>query len=356
MLEFPSSAHEQDEHQGEDIMGADNPDSHPLTRRALVAGAAAGTFALASEPASAQRCPAVPPARTRGPLVWLDMDQHELDESYDQSVYAFNQQHIADRRSERNEVALKVLGMPDRVAYGPAEIEKVDIYKGKRANAPVLIYLHGGAWRNGRSAQNAYLAEPFVKAGAHFIAVEFNNVGETDGDIGVMVDQCRRAVAWVYRNATSFGGDPNALYLSGHSSGGHLAGCVVITEWEKQGLPRDLLKGALLGSGMYDLKPPRLSARSRYVKFTDATEEALSAQRHLDRVHTPLVLVHGTNETPDFQRQTRDFHAALRAAGKPVMLIVAKGYNHFELGESLGNPYGVMGRAAFEMMKLATAV
>jgi arylformamidase len=330
--------------------------SDKLSRRALIAGAAAGTVALAAEPASAQRCPAVPPPRTKGPLVWLDMDQHELDESYDQSVYAFNQQHIAERRSERNEVALKVLGKPERVAYGPAEIEKVDIYKSRRANAPVMIYVHGGAWRNGRSAQNAYLAEPFVKAGAHFINVEFNNVGEVDGDIGVMVDQCRRAVAWVYRSAASFGGDPNALYLSGNSSGGHLAGCVVITEWEKQGLPRDILKGALLGSGMYDLKPPRLSARSRYVKFTDAMEEALSAQRHLDKIHTPLVLVHGTLETPDFQRQTRDFHAALRAAGKPVTLIVAKGHNHFELGESLGNPYGVMGRAAFEMMKLATAV
>jgi arylformamidase len=330
--------------------------SAKLSRRALIASAAAGTVALAAEPASAQRCPAVPPPRTKGPLVWLDMDQHELDESYDQSVYAFNQQHIAERRSERNEVALEVLGKPERVAYGAAEIEKVDIYKTRRPNAPVLIYIHGGAWRNGRSAQNAYLAEPFVKAGAQFINVEFNNVGETDGDIGVMVDQCRRAVAWVYRNAASFGGDPNALYLSGHSSGGHLAGCVVITEWEKQGLPRDILKGALLGSGMYDLKSPRLSARSRYVKFTDAIEEALSAQRHLDRVHTPLVLVYGTLETPDFQRQTRDFHAALRAAGKPVTLIVAKGYNHFELGESLGNPYGVKGRAAFEMMKLATAV
>jgi arylformamidase len=329
---------------------------HSITRRAMVAGGAAGAVVLAGEPASAQRCPAEPPPRAKGPLVWLDMDQRELDESYDQSVYAFNQQHIADRRSERNEVALKVLGNPERVAYGTAELEKVDIYKARRANAPVMIYVHGGAWRSGRSAQNAYLAEPFVKAGAHFINVEFNNVGEVDGDIGVMVDQCRRAVAWIYRNAGSFGGDPNALYLSGHSSGGHLAGCVVITEWEKQGLPRDLLKGALLGSGMYDLKAPRQSARSRYVRFTDAMEEALSAQRHLDRVHTPLTLVHGTLETPDFMRQTRDFHAALRAAGKPVTLIVAKGYNHFELGESLGNPYGAMGRAAFELMKLTTAV
>jgi arylformamidase len=329
---------------------------HNITRRALVAGGGAVAVVLAGEPASAQRCPAEPPARAKGPLVWLDMDQHELDESYDQSVYAFNQQHVADRRSERNEIALKVLGKPERVAYGTAEIEKVDIHKARRANAPVMIYVHGGAWRSGRSAQNAYLAEPFVKAGAHFINVEFNNVGEVDGDIGVMVDQCRRAVAWVYRNAASFGGDPNALYLSGHSSGGHLAGCIVITEWEKQGLPRDLLKGALLGSGMFDLKAPRLSARSRYIKFTDAMEEALSAQRHLDRIHTPLVLVHGTLETPDFMRQTRDFHAALRAAGKPVTLIVAKGHNHFELGESLANPYGAMGRAAFEMMKLTTAV
>jgi arylformamidase len=327
-----------------------------LTRRALIAGAAAGTLGLAAEPASAQRCPAEPPPRAKGPLVWLDMDQQELDESYDQSVYAFNQQHIAARREERNEFVLKLLGKPDRVAYGAAEIEKVDIYKTRRANAPVLIYIHGGAWRNGRSAQSAYLAEPFVKAGAHFIAVDFNNVGEVNGDIGAMVDQCRRAVAWIYRNAMSFGGDPSALYLSGHSSGGHLAGCVVITEWEKQGLPRDILKGAILGSGMYDLKAPRLSARSRYVNFTDAMEEALSAQRHLDRVHTPLVLVHGTLETPDFQRQSRDFNATLRAAGKPVTLIVAKGHNHFEIGESLGNPYGVMGRAAFEMMKLATAV
>src|SRR5262247_2717830 len=143
--------------------------SDKLSRRTLIAGAAAGTVALGSEPASAQRCPAVPPPRTKGPAIWLDMDQHELDESYDQSVYAFNQQHITDRRSERNDLVLKLLGKPERVAYGTAEIEKVDIYKSRRANAPVMIYLHGGAWRNGRSAQNAYLAEPFVKAGAHFI-------------------------------------------------------------------------------------------------------------------------------------------------------------------------------------------
>ena len=132
-----------------------------------------------------------------------------------------------------------------------------------------MIFLHGGQWRGGTSAQGAYHAEPFVKAGAHFINVEFNNLPETNSDLNPMVDQCRRAVAWIYRNAKSFGGDPNALYLSGFSSGSHLGGCVVITEWEKQGLPRDILKGAVLASGMYDLKPVRLSSVPRFVTIDD---------------------------------------------------------------------------------------
>jgi arylformamidase len=280
------------------------------------------------------------------------MDQVELDEAYDQSVYAFNQANITERREANNEKVLAIIGKPDRVAYGPAEIEKVDIYKTKRPNAPTLIYIHGGSWRNGRSSQVAYMAEPYIKAGAHFVAVDFNNVLENNGDLFPMVDQCRRAVAWVYRNAASFGGDPNQLYLCGHSSGGHLGGCVVITEWEKLGVPRDTLKGALLGSGMYDLKAPRLSKRGQYVKFTDAMEQELSAQRHLDRIHTPIVLTHGTLETPDFQRQTRDFYAAVKAAGKPVQLLVGEGYNHFEMLETLANPYGLLGRAVLAQMGL----
>jgi arylformamidase len=75
----------------------------------------------------------------------------------------------------------------------------------------------------------------------------------------------------------------------------------------------------------------------------------------VDKIHTPIVLAHGTLETPEFQRQTREFAAALRAAGRPVKLIVGKGYNHYEIGETLGNPYAVLGRAALETMKLTTA-
>jgi len=82
-------------------------------------------------------------------------------------------------------------------------------------------------------------------------------------------------------------------------------------------------------------------------------EDALSAQRHLDRIVCPVTVLHGTLETPEFQRQTRDFAAAMKAAGKPVRLIVGTGYNHFEIGETLNNPYGPFGRAALETMRLA---
>jgi arylformamidase len=103
---------------------------------------------------------------------------------------------------------------------------------------------------------------------------------------------------------------------------------------------------------MYELEPVRRSKRSSYVTFTDAMVEKLSAQRHLDGLQTPLVLAYGTCETPEFQRQTRDFAAALKAAGKPVQLIVGQNYNHFEIGATLDNPYGPFGRAALEMMRL----
>src|SRR5262249_24947135 len=185
------------------------------------------------------------------------------------------------------------------------------------------------------------------------VILDFINVDEAGGSLFPMVEQVRRAIGWVYRNAKTFRGDPERLYLSGHSSGSQIGACMVTTDWRTEGLPNNIFKGALLCSGMYDLRPVRLSKRSRYVKFTDEMEHALSAQRHLDRLDTPLILAHGTLETPEFQRQTRDFFAAVQAAGKPVQLLVGQGYNHFELLETLANPYGLLGRTVLAQMGLS---
>ncbi len=319
-------------------------------RRKFLGAGVAGVMLAAAGPALAQ----APAPRAKGPRVWLDLDQKELDDAYDQIVYAPNQPQITGRYATNSEITRARLGLPRRFAYGSAPVEGLDVFTTRRPNAPVNVFIHGGAWRGGLAKNYAFPAELFVHAGAHFVVLDFAPVQDFGGNLMMMAEQVRRAVAWVYRNAREFGGDPNRLYVSGHSSGAHLGGVVLVTDWQKDfNLPVDTVKGGLLCSGMYDLKPVRLSARSSYVKFTDEMEHALSTQRHLERLNCPVVVAHGTLETPEFQRQTRDFAAAAKAAGKPVQLLVAQGYNHFEIYETLASPFGFLGRAVLEQMKLA---
>jgi arylformamidase len=215
------------------------------------------------------------------------------------------------------------------------------------------VHIHGGAWRGGLASEYAFPAELFVRAGAHYVVLDFIDVVEAGGSLMPMASQVRRAIEWVYRNARSFGGDPNRVYVSGHSSGAHLAGVALTTNWPKEfNLPHDVVKGGLCCSGMFDLRPVRLSARSQYVRFTDEMEEALSPQRHLDRINCPIAVAYGTLETPEFRRQARDFADALKMAGKSAQLLVGEGYNHFEILETLTNPYGLLGRAALQQMQL----
>ena len=272
-----------------------------LTRRTVLKAACTVGATIVAATALAQQ-PTEQTSRVKGPRVWLDMDQKEIDDAYDQSVWAPNQPHVGKRRAAWSEWVRARL-KPERVAYGPTEIEQLDIYKTTVPNAPIQVFLHGGAWRGGSAKDSAYPAEMFVTAGAHYIAVDFIAVEKADGNLMTMADQVRRAVAWIYKNAASFGGDPNRVYVSGHSSGGHLAGVVMVTDWKKDfALPPDVVKGGLLMSGMYDLKPVRLSKRSAYVKFTDEMEQALSTQRHLDKLNAPIIVSHGTFASPEFQR------------------------------------------------------
>jgi arylformamidase len=88
------------------------------------------------------------------------------------------------------------------------------------------------------------------------------------------------------------------------------------------------------------------------VNFTPQTIDELSPERHLARLTAPVIVAHGTLETPEFQRQNRQFAAAVKAAGKPVTFLIGEGYNHFEMIETLASPYGLLGRAALQQMNL----
>ena len=324
----------------------------PVTRRAILGSAAA----MISSPALAQECRLGPPEHHKGPAVFMGYDQLELDAAYDQTYYEPLGRQTYARLASNSEAARARIGVPRRVAYGPTEIEKLDIYRTERPRAPIFVMIHGGNWISQEAKNFGFAAEMFVTAGAHYIVPDFSPAQDVGGDLGVMAAQVRRAIAWVYKNAAVFDGDPDRLYIGGHSSGGHLCGVALVTDWEKDfGIPATVLKGGLAMSGIYELAPVRLSFRRSNVNFTDAMIETMSAQRNIDKLNSPIILSFGTLETPEFQRQSRDFAAAVRAAGKPVQLITASNYTHATNLESLGNPYGHNGRAALALMKLTPA-
>lgn len=321
-----------------------------ITRRAALT---VGASLLAAPAFARPSCDLGLPDHVKGPIVWGDLDQDELDAAYNQEFYQPHTDAVNSRLSGLSFDLRIRRGYPERVAYGENPDEAMDIYRAPQAGGPVFIFIHGGIWLYLEASSAAFAAEMLLDRGASFVALDFSPVNELDGDLSRMADQVRRGIAWVVQNAESFGGDPEQVYIGGHSSGGHLAAVALTTDWVGEfGLPADAVKGGLCMSGMYDLEPVRLSWRNAYIAFTDAMENSMSPQRHIDRINVPVVVSYGTLETPEFQRQARDFVAALEAAGKPVQLVTGRSYFHQDMWETLGNPYGPNGRAALQMMGL----
>ena len=287
---------------------------------------------------------------TNAPKVWGGLTQAELDDAYDQSVYAANMATVAARYGSNSDVARSRLPTPERISYGPPAKSAFDFYRTTSDARPIQIFVHGGAWKATTAAQYAFLAECFTKAGAHLAILDFDWVQDHDGDLMPVADQITDAILWIAQNAQQIGGDTGQIYLSAHSSGAHMAG-VALTRIGASA-PK-AIQGAVLASGMFDMAPVRLSARSSYVSFTDASEKALSPLRHIADITTPMILAYGALETPEFIRQSNAFHDALRAAGKPSEVIIGQNYNHFEIIETLANPYGLLGAAALRQMDLA---
>jgi arylformamidase len=159
----------------------------------------------------------------KGPPVFLDYDQAALDAAYNQAAYASNREQLIKRRINESATARRRIGEPQRVAYGPAEIERIDIYRSGRPVAPVFVFIHGGAWRSGRSKDFATPAEMFLTAGAHYVVPDFALVQDVGGNLMVLADQVRRAIAWVYENIARYGGDPHRLYTGSILAANHRA-------------------------------------------------------------------------------------------------------------------------------------
>jgi arylformamidase len=225
--------------------------------------------------------------------VWRDLDQTALNNAYDQPVYASNFQYVAARMATNSQLMRARRGEAITYSYGPLDVQKLHYYPARTQGHPVMLHVRGGSWRR-RSAQDvAFPAEYFNAAGIGFAVFDFNGVEETAGNLTPLLAQVVEAMAWLPRHARELGGDPKRLFVSGFSSGAHLAAVALTSDWKALGYELNPYKAAVLVSGMYDMLPVRLSSRSTYVCFTDEIEHRMSAQRHLDKLDLPILLTEG---------------------------------------------------------------
>jgi arylformamidase len=260
--------------------------------------------------------------------VFRDYDQAGLDAQYEQRTFVPHADAIIQRYTAASDAVRQRLGEPETRRYGESEVEQLDIYGAARDR--LVVFVHGGAWkRQGRRGQG-FAAEPFVRAGAGYVAVGFGLLPAIT--LPEMAGQVQHAVEYLKETYR-----PEKLVLVGHSSGAHLAG-VALTK-----LP--FISSALLVSGVYDLLPVRLSARNEYVRLDERLEDEYSPIRHAARIRCPVTVAWAEKEGAEFARQSREFSERLRAP-----TIVCKGLNHFEIVETLADPASPLGRAALTML------
>lgn len=288
--------------------------------------------------------------RAQDRAVFLTYTQEQLDQAYDQSVWAPQFKELQAHDDAASAAVRKV--MPPRTErYGTKDVELLDIFTPPNAaGAPVLVYFHGGEWQYNSRLTASFAAPTVVGRGAAYLVPDFNNIKQVP--LPDMIEQCRSAVEWAVRNAARFGGDPDKVYIGGHSSGGHLASCVLITDWIRRGLPADAIKGAFLMSGMYDLYPVMLSSRGQYVKITPQEQAAASVMRHLDQIRGPVAIAWADLDSPEFKRQSKVFASALQGMGRLASRTLAFAANHFQEPQRLARPDSDMSKALFALMKI----
>lgn len=290
-----------------------------------------------------------------GPKIYLDYTQEELDRQYEhRSIVPDGDDFIARNEAHSAKIRAAAHGRLN-VAYGPDPDQLLDIYPAKRDGpCPMVVFFHGGRWSRGGKENNIESLAAYNAAGVHFVSVGFTLIPKTTMD--GLVSQCRDAIAWVWRNAKIFGGDPDRLFVLGKSSGGHLGGMMVVTDWEaERGVPSNVIKGALLVSGMYDLEPVRLSFRNGFLGMDEDTALRNSPIHHIPNEGCPLVVGYGSLETDEFQRQSRTFADAWGARGFFGQLVEMEGRHHFSIDADLADPDGNLVTPFLKNMGIAGA-
>jgi arylformamidase len=283
--------------------------------------------------------------------VFLHYDGESLDREYDnRAKVADFAAHLAafeaDSACARRELECRL-----DVPFGPCEAEVLDVFPAG-PDAPVHLFIHGGYWRALDKRDFSYVANALVPAGAAAVVINYALMPAVTMD--ELVRQCRAALSWTWRNAASFGGDPERIHVSGHSAGGHLVAMLLATDWPafEHGMPVDTVRSGVGISGLYDLEPIRLCFLNDDLGLDPDTCARNSPTLLERRCRGPLLLPVGGDEGPEYLRQTETLAGAWAGLGEPPRPMVMPGRNHFSIAAELARGDSDLSRALLAQMGL----
>lgn len=279
------------------------------------------------------------------------LDPAWLDLQYNNRARVPEHPQILERWSVASEFARAHGSRRIDVAYGSTPAETLDVFPTPRANAPVLVFIHGGWWRTLDKSDQSFIAPVFNQAGALVVIPNYGLCPAAT--IETIALQLTRALVWTYRNAALYGGDPQRIVVAGHSAGGHLAAMMLSCDWRAidPKLPARLVRGALSISGVFDLEPVRHTPFLKGdLRLTPASVQRLSPVR-FPRPAGPLYATVGALESEEFLRQNQAIRDAWGAKSVPVCETVA-GTNHFDVLRALADPENPLHARALQLLGL----
>jgi arylformamidase len=233
--------------------------------------------------------------------------------------------------------------------WGERPDEKFDYFPAVSPDAPLLVYIHGGYWQEHSKDESLFAAPDCVGNGIAYAAIDYTLAPKVS--VGFIVEQCRRAIASLHRQAATLGFDRGRIYVSGNSAGAHLAAMLLVQGWQAAyGIADDVIAGAVLLSGVYDLEPLMGTYIDVALHLTGEDVAVLSPLRLKPGRPVRTIVAWGDNETTEFKRQSRAFAAALVRSGFPVSAFELPETNHFDIVFGLAHRGSVLGDATLEMI------
>ncbi|MGH7796789.1 MAG: alpha/beta hydrolase [Candidatus Binatia bacterium] len=274
--------------------------------------------------------------------------QDELEYQYNPRVSVPEYPELAKMRAAQARKVRDSAKSWLNVAYGSSPREMVDIYAADRPGGAVLVYIHGGYWRSGNKEDNCNFVPTFAKRGATAVLVEYDLCPQVT--VSDIVRQTRAAIAWTYKNIVRYGGNPSKLFVSGHSAGGHLTAMALAHDWTKDGLPNDLIKGAVATSGVYDLEMVMKISVQEQVRMTPQCAKTNSPLLNPPRVQCPLIVAVGGDEPKGWQQMSHNYFQYCKESGMNVEYLVEPQANHYTLSEHLLDDTRPLTRAMIQQM------